>query len=87
MHGEETEQEMNKGCKEKEESARGRRESMKSSDKFALPGLLPFKTCLTRTHTSRIYAGEKKLCYYYNNLLSLPDGFLICFTRRFQSQF
>lgn len=62
---------------------------MKRKEKFA--SLLAFKlaTHIQYTHT-RARAQPlivKKLCYYYNNQLLLCDGFLICFTRGFQSQF
>lgn len=64
-----------------EERGAGR---MKSSDKFASPGLLPFKPA-TQTHAPRFYYCEKALLY--KNLPSLSDGFLICFSPGFQSQF
>lgn len=64
-----------------EERGAGR---MKSSDKFASPGLLPFKPA-TQTHAPRFYYCEKALLC--KNLPSLSDGFLICFSPGFQSQF
>lgn len=72
---------------EKEQSVRRERRGGED-EKFRYSRLTwtaAISTHHTHTHLKSMIV--KKLCYYYKNLLSLSDGFLICFTRGFQSQF
>lgn len=72
---------MNRGCKEKKtKSIREEGEDEKLPHLDSCHVNSPHKH--THTDTPCIYDCGK-LC---NNLLSLYDGFLICFTRGFQSQ-
>lgn len=68
-----------------QEMNRGRKEKKKEGEDEKLPHLdsCHVNSLHTNTHTHLVSMIVKKLC---NNLLSLYDGFLICFTRGFQSQ-
>lgn len=74
-------QEMNRGRKEKKKQKSIRKEG--EDEKLPHLDSCHVNSPHTNTHTHLVSMTVKKLC---NNLLSLYDGFLICFTRGFQSQ-